>query len=140
MADNLTKEQRSFNMSRVRGKDTKPEKLVRSLVHSLGFRFRKHVKELPGKPDIVLPKYKSVIQIHGCFWHQHKNCEKSHLPKSNVDYWKDKLSKNIKRDKTNYKKLSDCGWSILIIWECEVKKNDNLTERIINFLRPIKNN
>ena len=137
MVDTVSPEQRSYNMSRIRGQDTRPEKLVRSLVHKLGFRFRKNVKTLPSKPDMVLPKYKSIILVHGCFWHQHENCVKSHLPKSNREYWEEKLSKNVIRDKKNEELLSAEGWKILTVWECETKNTDNLTQKIIDFLRPI---
>ncbi len=118
-------------MSRVRGKDTKPEKLVRSVLHRLGFRFRKNVSELPGKPDIVLPKYKTIIFVHGCFWHQHEGCKKSHLPKSNVEFWANKLSKNVVRDRESKEKLISDGWSIFVVWECETKKVEELERKLL---------
>jgi DNA mismatch endonuclease (patch repair protein) len=131
MSDSISPERRSYNMSRVRGKDTKPEKLVRSVLHRLGFRFRKNVSELPGKPDIVLPKYKTIIFVHGCFWHQHEGCKKSHLPKSNVEFWANKLSKNVVRDRESKEKLISDGWSIFVVWECETKKVEELERKLL---------
>ena len=118
-------------MSLIRSKDTAPEIIVRKLLHSLGCRFRLHKKGLPGKPDIVLKKYKTVIFVHGCFWHQHKRCKRSNIPKSNRVYWKPKLSRNIKRDiqhKTDLKKL---GWKTIVIWECETKPIEKLRKKLI---------
>ncbi|MCL2294234.1 MAG: very short patch repair endonuclease [Spirochaetes bacterium] len=113
-------------MSKVSGKDTKPEILVRKYLFSMGFRYRKNVNYLPGKPDIVLPKYKTIIFIHGCFWHGHKNCEAAKLPVSNADYWTMKVTSNIERDSKNKKLLKKLGWNVIIIWECELKtKNRN---------------
>ncbi len=122
MADNLTKEQRSKNMSRIRSKNTKPEMIVRKKLHSLGYRYSLHKKELPGKPDLYLKKYHLAIFVHGCFWHQH-GCEKTSKPKSNKSYWIEKLKKNVSKDKNNKKKLLDMGFNVLTIWECEIKKN-----------------
>lgn len=130
MADTVTKEQRSRNMSLIRSKETKPEVFVRSVLHRLGFRFRKNVKTLPGKPDIILPKYKTVIFVHGCFWHQHPGCKRSTIPKSNIDYWIPKLKGNVKRDKEHRTNLEESGWKVAIIWECEAKKADELIEKI----------
>ena len=113
-------------MSHIRSKDTKPEKRLRSLLHRLGFRFRLHRKDLPGTPDIVLPKYRTVIFVHGCFWHQHPGCKKATLPRSNVEFWKNKLEKNIERDKEVEKKLIETGWNVIVIWECEIKKTYSL--------------
>jgi len=122
MTDNLTKEKRSWNMSRIKGKNTKSELTVRSILHSMGFRFRIHRKDLPGTPDIVLPKYKTVIFVNGCFWHQHYGCKYATRPKSNQDFWDKKLNKNIDRDKENYKKLKELGFKVILIWECEIEK------------------
>lgn len=119
--DRLSKEQRSRNMSAVKGKDTKPELKVRSAIHGAGFRYSLHRSDLPGKPDLVLPKYRTVILVHGCFWHGH-NCEKAKRPASNTEFWDKKLSKNIERDKKNEEKLKKVGWNVLIIWECELAK------------------
>ena len=121
--DKLTPEKRSWNMSRIRSKDTKPEMIVRSLLHRMGYRFRLHVKDLPGKPDIVLPKYKTVIFVHGCFWHRHKGCKYAYNPKSRVEFWQKKFSDNVKRFKTVEKELSKLNWQIIVIWECEIKKS-----------------
>ena len=105
---------------RIRSKDTKPEKIIRSILHKLGFRFRINRKDLPGKPDIVLPKCKTVIFVHGCFWHQHEDCKYAVMPKSNTNYWKPKLTKNMDRDKLNIKRLNEIGWNVLTIWECQI--------------------
>jgi len=121
--DNLTKAQREKNMSRIRSKDTVPEKKLRSALHKAGFRFRKNVASLPGKPDIVLPKYKLVVFVNGCFWHQHLNCPKASIPKSNKDYWAKKLERNVVRDQINIKGLKTMGWDVKIVWECEINKN-----------------
>ena len=117
-------------MSLIRSKETKPEVFVRSVLHRLGFRFRKNVKTLLGKPDIVLPKYKTVIFVHGCFWHQHKGCRRATIPKSNTDYWIPKLKGNVKRDRQHRKDLESHGWNVAVIWECEAKKADELIEII----------
>ena len=112
-------------MALVGSKDTKPELLIRRGLHRLGFRYRLHVKELPGKPDIVFPRYKAVIQIHGCFWHGHK-CPLYRFPKSNTDYWQRKIARNIQRDSANRQSLSDLGWRLLTIWECAIKGREKL--------------
>lgn len=134
MSDNLTKEQRKKAMSRVRQQDTKPEKIVRSLLHRLGFRFRKNVSSIVGKPDIVLPKYKTVIFVHGCFWHQHKNCRKSARPISNADFWNTKLDKNVERDKKIAQLLKKAGWKIITVWECELKHMEKLEKKLLRNL------
>jgi len=121
--DNHSKEVRSYNMSRVRSKNTKPEEFVRKALFSLGFRFRKNDKRYSGHPDIVLPKYKSVIFINGCFWHGHKGCRYFIWPKSNAEYWQRKIKGNIKRDKGIYSLLRKQGWNVIIVWECELKKD-----------------
>lgn len=135
MADTVSKEQRSLNMSLIRSKETKPEVFVRSVLHRLGFRFRKNVKNLSGKPDIVLPKYKTVIFVHGCFWHQHKGCKRATIPKSNIDYWIPKLKGNIERDAQHKADLEIHGWIVAVIWECETKKTDELIEKLKNILK-----
>ena len=121
--DNLTKAQRKKNMARIRSTDTTPEMKLRSALHKEGFRFRIHVASLPGKPDIVLPKYRLIIFVNGCFWHQHPNCAKANIPKSNQDYWIEKLKKNVDRDKVSISNLKSMGWEVKVIWECEVNKN-----------------
>ena len=118
-SDTLSKEQRSQLMSRVRHKSTKPELVVRSLLHSLGFRFRLHPRNLPGTPDVVLPKYRTVIFVHGCFWHRHPNCKKTTTPKQNADFWIEKFERNMARDEHKVRELETMGWRVIIIWECE---------------------
>ena len=129
--DIVSKEKRSIMMSGIKGKDTHPEIAVRKFLHANGFRFRLHRKDLPGKPDIVLPKLNTIIFVNGCFWHRH-SCKKGrHLPKSNAAFWKDKLEKNKIRDRKNAKALRDSGWQVLIIWECQTG-DDSIMERIVN--------
>jgi len=120
MADTLSKEKRSELMSKVAGKETKPEIMVRKFLFSRGFRFRKNVKKLPGTPDIVLPKYKVVIFVNGCFWHGH-TCRQAHLPSSNLDYWEHKIAENIDRDNRRNSELEASGWKVITIWGCELK-------------------
>ena len=129
--DIISEERRSWNMSRIKGKDTKPELVVRSILHKMGYRFRLHRKDLPGTPDIVLPKYKTVIFVHGCFWHRHKRCKFAYTPKSRVKFWKDKFAETVKRDKQHLKQLKENGWEVFIVWECETKDMDKL-KKIIN--------
>jgi len=117
-------EQRSRNMSAIKSKNTRPEIVVRKLLHSMGYRFRLHRKDLPGSPDIVLPKYKTVIFVHGCFWHRHKNCKYASTPKTRQEFWEAKFRENINRDKLNQENLSSKGWKIIIVWECEIKDKD----------------
>ena len=123
MADNHSKEIRSMNMSHIRSKDTKPEIIVRSFLHRNGFRFRKNDKRYPGSPDVVLPKYKTIVFVHGCFWHLHDGCKYAVMPKSNVDFWKKKLYRNKERDEENQKELEEMGWNVITVWECELKKD-----------------
>ena len=119
-------EQRSRNMSAIKSKNTKPEIAVRKLLHSMGYRFRLHRKDLPGSPDIVLPKYKTVIFVHGCFWHRHENCKYATTPKTRPAFWESKFNENIRRDRTNQNNLIKLGWKVLVIWECELK-NTNIS-------------
>ncbi len=130
--DHLSKEKRSWNMSRIRSKDTKPELLARSALHKMGYRFRLNGKVskniykkgvLPGKPDIVLAKYRTVIFVHGCFWHRHEGCSRCTTPSTNQNYWLEKFEKNKFRDKLVIKGLKDMGWQVIVIWECEVKSD-----------------
>lgn len=121
MTDTLSKEERSRVMAKVKSRDTKPEKKVRSLLFSLGFRFRLCQKNLPGKPDIVLKKYKTVIFVHGCFWHGHENCKNARIPKSNVEFWKNKIERNKQRFAEVSRQLRAQGWKVVVIWECETK-------------------
>ena len=117
-----SKKTRSYNMSQIKGKNTKPEETVRKYLFSKGFRYRKNDKRLPGTPDIVLPRYKTVIFVNGCFWHGHKGCKFFVWPKSNQQFWKNKITANIERDQRKRKKLEDLGWNVIVIWECELKK------------------
>jgi len=133
MADIFSKSKRSEIMSKISGKETKPEILVRKFLFSKGFRYRKNDKRLAGKPDIVLPKYKTTIFIHGCFWHHHENCSKSALPQTNYDFWKNKIQGNIERDEKNQKKLKEIGWKVIVLWQCEIK-NRNLFEKAMTEL------
>ncbi|MEO6721762.1 MAG: very short patch repair endonuclease [Ferruginibacter sp.] len=120
MADVHSKAVRSYNMSRIKGKNTKPEMLVRKFLHANGFRYRPYDKKLPGKPDIVLPKYKTVIFVHGCFWHGHAGCKKAALPKTRTIWWRDKISINKRNDFKSTLKLRSQGWQVIEIWECEL--------------------
>ena len=122
MADNHSKEVRSMNMSRIRSTNSKPEEIVRKYLFSKGFRYRKNVKKLPGCPDIVLPKYKTVIFVNGCFWHKH-DCPRFVWPSSNQDYWRPKILRNVERDNQSRKELETLGWKVITVWECELKKN-----------------
>ncbi len=135
MTDTITKEHRSWNMSRIRSKDTTIEVLVRKALFHDGFRFKKNVKDLPGKPDIVLPKYKTVIFVHGCYWHGH-DCKEFHIPKTNSQFWISKFNRNIENDKKHYAQLRDLGWNVIIIWECEIeKKFENTISRVESELK-----
>jgi DNA mismatch endonuclease (patch repair protein) len=134
--DSLTPERRSWNMSRIRSKNTKPELIVRKKLFSLGFRYRLHVKDLPGKPDIVLPRYKTVVFIHGCFWHGHEGCKYFNIPNTHSKWWHSKISANKKRDLINQQKLCDANWRVINIYSCQLKKNslqksiDNLSHTL----------
>ena len=122
-------------MSRIKGHDTKPELVVRSMLHRMGYRFRLHRKDLPGKPDIVLPKHKKVIFVNGCFWHQHEGCAQGRRqPKSNQDYWDGKLLATVERDRRNIQALEQLGWRVLVVWECELKERMLITSRLDEFL------
>lgn len=134
MTDVFPESKRSWIMSRVRGKDTSPEIIVRSLIHSLGYRFRLHRKNLPGKPDIIFPCRRKLIFVHGCFWHGHDCTRGNRVPKTNDVYWKDKIGRNIERDKKHQRELSLLGWRTFVIWECQIKDVDALRSAIISFL------
>lgn len=133
MADVHTPEQRSYNMSRIRSKNTKPEELVRKFLFSQGFRYRKNDARLPGKPDIVLPKYKTVIFVNGCFWHGHEGCRYFVWPKNNAEFWEEKITGNIQRDKHNHQLLANQGWRVIEIWECQLKRSvvDNTLQNLV---------
>ena len=135
MADVHTARQRSFNMSRIRGKDTKPELIVRSIVHQMGFRFRLHRRDLPGTPDLVLPRHNKVIFVHGCYWHMHRCRYGRVIPKTNTEFWQTKRMGNVERDRRNIRKLRRNGWSVLILWECWTRNvEEKLIPRLEEFL------
>ena len=125
-------EQRSRNMSAIKSKNTKPEIKVRKVLHSMGYRFRLHSKDLPGSPDIVLPKYKTVIFVHGCFWHRHENCKYASIPKTRQEFWNKKFKTNIERDLEIQDKIKNLDWRSVVIWECETKNMENLRDKIID--------
>jgi DNA mismatch endonuclease, patch repair protein len=137
MADVHSKETRSYNMSRIRSKNTKPEMLVRQFLHKNGFRYRLHVKDLPGKPDIVLPKYKTVIFIHGCFWHGHEGCRYFVVPKTRTEWWLNKIKGNYDNDSKAENALKSLGWKIIKVWECELKPT-TIHDALNNLLTKIK--
>lgn len=143
MADVMTPEQRSRCMAAIKGKDTKPELIVRKYLFSRGLRFRVQVRKLPGNPDIVLPKYKTVVFVDGCFWHGHEGCKYYRLPKSNVEFWQQKIERNIARDIRNEAELKSLGWRVLRVWECDIRKVsgreeflNRLYDRIVNPAQP----
>ena len=121
--DRISPEKRSWNMSRIKSKNTTPERIVRSFLHENGFRFRLHSKILPGSPDIVLPKYKTVIEVRGCFWHRHPGCRQSTTPTTNVQFWQEKFSRNVERDRNTEKRLKELGWRLIVIWQCELRED-----------------
>ena len=134
MTDTLTPIERSELMSRIRGKDSDPEMRLRRLIHRLGYRYRLHVKNLPGTPDLVFPSRRAVIFMHGCFWHHHEGCKLARLPKSKLDFWKKKLESNKNRDASQQLRLHELGWRVLVVWESELDDNDRLTMTIRQFL------
>lgn len=139
MADNHSKEIRSYNMSQIRSKNTKPEEIVRKYLFSEGFRYRKNDKRYPGRPDIILPKYKTVIFVNGCFWHMHDGCPKFVMPKSNIEYWKPKLERNKRHDIENKIALEKQGWKVIVVWECDLKK-DKRDGRLMHLVEEIIEN
>jgi DNA mismatch endonuclease (patch repair protein) len=136
--DTITPERRSENMRRIKGKGTKPERIVRQLAHRLGYRYRLHRRDLPGKPDLVFPGRSKIIFVHGCFWHQHRNdgCRHGRLPASKREYWATKLAKNVARDDRSNAELAAQGWDVLVIWECELRNRASLADRLVSFLGP----
>ena len=134
LADRLSKKQRSILMSSVRTEHTGPELEVRSVAHRSGYRFTLHRKDLPGKPDIVFPRFKSVVFVHGCFWHRHKGCSKSSLPATRRDFWAAKLSRNVIRDTENRCQLRGAGWRVLVIWECQARERNVVAKKLKRFL------
>ena len=135
--DNLTPSARSQNMARIRSRNSKPELAVRSLLHRSGFRFRLHRKDLPGTPDIVLPKYNAAVFVHGCYWHRHKGCKYAYVPKSRVEFWMSKFEENTTRDERNINSLKTLGWHVLVVWECEVRHTEELSKKLHRFLEAI---
>ena len=137
MSDIFSKSKRSDIMSKISGKETKPEILVRKYLFAHGFRYRKNAKDLPGKPDIVLPKYKTVIFVNGCFWHGHRNCKKAALPATNAKFWSKKISSNIIRDEKTYVELAGIGYKVLVVWQCElgIKEREKTLDELVNKIR-----
>ena len=135
MTDLLTSSERSALMSRIRGTDTKPELFVRRTLHAMGYRFRTHVRALPGRPDLVFSRRHAAIFVHGCFWHRH-GCSKTYVPKTRQMFWREKFTGNVNRDKRNQRLLADAGWRVLVVWECEVETDDSLLDRTVAFLGP----
>lgn len=136
MADTLTSERRSWNMSRIRGRNTGPEMRLRSLLHRAGFRFRLHAKQLPGRPDVVLPRYRTAIFVHGCFWHRHPGCRSATTPSTRREFWQEKFDGNVSRDARNRAALEAAGWTVLTVWECELKADaEGIVRRLADELR-----
>ena len=133
MADRISKERRSWNMAQIHSKNTTPELLVRSALHRLGYRFRLHAKCLPGHPDIVLPKWKTAVFVHGCFWHRHRKCASAYTPKSNQTFWNQKFADNMTRDRRALLDLRRSGWRVLIVWECQTVDVERLADRLTKF-------
>lgn len=135
MVDRLSREHRSWNMGRIRAKNTAPELVVRRLLHRLGYRFRLHRRDLPGSPDIVLPKWNTVVFVHGCFWHRHEGCRFAYTPKSRIEFWTGKFLQNQERDRRHVERLSEDGWRVLTVWECETGDERQLSGRLDKALR-----
>ena len=133
MTDKISPERRSVNMAQIRSRNTSPEMLVRRLVHGRGFRYRLHVADLPGKPDLVFPRHNKIIEVRGCFWHQHGKCIDSHIPRSRLDYWLPKLQQNVQRDAVNLRNLKALGFRVLVVWECEIKDRGRLYRNSADF-------
>ncbi|HWK72010.1 MAG TPA: very short patch repair endonuclease [Burkholderiaceae bacterium] len=132
--DTLTAEHRSRVMSRIKGKNTQPEMVVRRLIHALGYRFRLHRRDLPGSPDVVLPGQKKAIFVHGCFWHRHAGCKYAYVPKSNLDFWMKKFDANVRRDNSTVEALKSLNWDVLIVWECQTRDPQHLSGVLERFL------
>ena len=135
--DTLTPEQRHKNMQRIRSKDTKPEVLVRKFLFSQGFRYRKNDRRLPGHPDIVLPKYHTVVFVHGCFWHRHPDCSEASTPTNNREFWQQKFDKNVERDFREQEKLKEMGWQVIVVWECELSDKLKRSKRLDSLVKEI---
>lgn len=134
MADRLSSQRRSWNMSRIKSRDTTPELAVRKVLYGMGYRYRLHSAAVPGKPDIVLKRFRAAIFVHGCFWHRHPGCKFAYIPKSRVEFWTKKFEANVRRDETVKKQLSDLGWKFLTIWECETKNSETIEHLLRGFL------
>jgi DNA mismatch endonuclease, patch repair protein len=128
--DSLSKKRRSWNMSRIRAKDTQPELVVRSILHKMGFRFRVHVRTLPGCPDIVLRRWRTVVLVHGCFWHRHRGCALAYTPKTRPRFWLAKFEGNVQRDRDVQRVLRGGGWKVVVVWECEISDTERLAKRL----------
>ena len=137
MVDTLSPAERSERMSRIRSRDTKPEMLLRKALHALGFRFRLGDKKLTGKPDIVLPRHRTIIFVHGCFWHRHAGCKVANTPKTNVDFWEDKFARNVSRDKRVIAEAEALGWTVLVAWECEVNSREKAADAAAGIARMV---
>jgi len=135
--DNISTNKRSWNMSRIKSRNTGPERKVRSILHAFGYRFRLHSGKLPGSPDIVLPKYKTTIFVHGCFWHRHGGCKSAYIPKSRTEFWMNKFRENTQRDLRSQEALKHMGWNVFIIWECQTKNINNLAEIITQYFKSL---
>jgi len=138
MADVFTPEKRSAIMARVKNRNTKPEILVRSMLHALGYRFRLHRKDLPGTPDVVLPRHRKVVLVHGCLWHGHPGCRRAARPTTNAEFWNRKIDANLRRDAEALKKLTSAGWQVLTVWECQTRNQDTLRGRLQQFMQSTK--
>ncbi|MBN2685857.1 MAG: DNA mismatch endonuclease Vsr [Pontiellaceae bacterium] len=131
--DHLTPEKRSWNMAQIKGRNTRPELIVRSMLHRAGYRFTVNGpknRKLPGRPDIVLPKYKTVIFVHGCFWHRHKGCKRTTTPSTNAEFWKQKFDRNVANDRKNARELKKLGWNVITVWECELQNTEKVNSRL----------
>lgn len=138
MVDSLTAERRSWNMSRIRSRDTRPERALRSMLHRAGFRFRLHDRSLPGTPDIVMKKHRAVILVHGCYWHRHEGCRNATTPSTRTDFWQAKFSATVARDERNLEALAELGWNPIVVWECDVKNRpDDVIAKIKSKLREV---
>lgn len=133
--DHVLPEKRSRNMAAIQSTNTKPELAVRRLVHGMGYRYRLHAKELPGKPDIVFPSRKKIVFVHGCFWHRHQGCRYATSPKTRMNFWNEKFAQNVARDRRNRLALKKAGWTVMIVWQCELKNSEKLARRIDGFLQ-----
>ncbi len=136
VTDTLTIAERSRLMAKIKGKNTGPERAVRSLLHRAGYRFRIHIRGLPGTPDVVLPKYRTVVFVHGCFWHRHRGCKVATMPHSHVRFWKEKFRRNVANDVRHRRKLRRLGWRVVVVWSCQLKRPDRVLAKLEKALRP----